>query len=147
MEISLENYYQSRHPMKGILDSTPWILDAGYWISVFVCGTWDSEFQSLVRFPIPWAVFWIPKPRIPESTNKNFPDLGIRIPSFVLVTIVAGEFSFSLAIYVLVWSYSLWGWTYFFSFQTLKLNFKFPYYGHYLESVLLTTGGNYKWFI
>ena len=52
MEISLENYYQSRHPMKGILDSTTWILDAGYWISVFVCGTWDSEFQSLVRFPI-----------------------------------------------------------------------------------------------
>ncbi|CAH3030563.1 unnamed protein product, partial [Porites evermanni] len=25
--------------------------------------------------------------------------------------------------------------------KTLKLNFKFPYYGHYLESVLLTTGG------
>ena len=105
MEIVLESSYLSRHPMKGslskswILDSTPWIPDAGYWISVFVCGTWDSAFQSLVRFPIRWAVFWLPKPRIPESTNKNFPDFGIRIPSFVLVTIVAGEFSLSLAIY------------------------------------------------
>ena len=58
MEIVLESSYLSRHPMKGslskswILDSTPWIPDAGYWISVFVCGTWDSAFQSLVRFPI-----------------------------------------------------------------------------------------------
>ena len=55
MEIGLESYYLSRHPMKGslskswILDSTPWIPDAGYWISVFVCGTWDSAFQSLAR--------------------------------------------------------------------------------------------------
>ena len=59
MEISLKNYYQSRHTVKGsprkswILDSTPWIPDAGYWISVFVSGTWDSAFQSLVKFPIP----------------------------------------------------------------------------------------------
>ena len=27
---------------------------------------------------IPRAVFWIPKPRIPDSTSKNFP--GFRIP-------------------------------------------------------------------
>ena len=44
----------------------------------------DSGFQLLVRFRIPWAVFQIPKPRIPDSTckvfldswfhGKNFPD-------------------------------------------------------------------------
>ena len=37
----------------------------------------DSEFQSLVEFRIPWAVFWIPKPRIPDSTSKNFTDSGM----------------------------------------------------------------------
>ena len=40
----------------------------------------DSGFQSLVRFRILSAVFRIPKPRIPDSTNNNFPDCGIRIP-------------------------------------------------------------------
>ena len=34
----------------------------------------DSGFQSLVGFRIPWAVFRIPKPRIPGSTSKICPD-------------------------------------------------------------------------
>ena len=36
-------------------------------------------FQSLVGFRILWAVFEIPKPRIPNSTSKNFPYSKIRI--------------------------------------------------------------------
>ena len=39
----------------------------------------DSGFQPLVGFLIFLAVFWIPKPRIPDSTSKNFPDPGIWI--------------------------------------------------------------------
>ena len=47
----------------------------------------DSRFQSVVRFRIPWFVFRIPKPKIPESTNisrildstsKNFLDSRIQ---------------------------------------------------------------------
>ena len=34
----------------------------------------DSEFQLLVGFQIPWAVFRFPKPRIPDSMSKIFPD-------------------------------------------------------------------------
>ena len=40
----------------------------------------DTGFQSLVRLRIPYAVFRNPKPRIPNSTRKNFPDSEIRIP-------------------------------------------------------------------
>ena len=40
----------------------------------------DSGFQSLVAFRIPWAVFRIRKPRIPDSKRKCFPDSGIRFP-------------------------------------------------------------------
>ena len=40
----------------------------------------NSGFQSFVGFRIPWAVFRIPKPRIPDSTSKIFLDSGIRIP-------------------------------------------------------------------
>ena len=39
----------------------------------------NSGFQSLVGFQIPWAVFWIPKPRILDFTSKTLPDLRIRI--------------------------------------------------------------------
>ena len=40
-----------------------------------VCqGKLDSGFQSLVGFRIPRAVFRIPRPKIPDSTRKNFPD-------------------------------------------------------------------------
>ena len=40
----------------------------------------DSGFQSLVGFRILSAGFRIPKPRIPDSRDKNFLDSGIRIP-------------------------------------------------------------------
>ena len=50
-----------------ILDPTQWIADSMYWIPVYVSGSLDSGFRSLVGFRIPWAVFWIPKPRIPDS--------------------------------------------------------------------------------
>ena len=42
----------------------------------------DSEFSSLVGFRIPWAVFWIPKPRIPGSTSKTFPKSRFHRPKF-----------------------------------------------------------------
>ena len=42
---------------------------------IFVSGTWTPD---LVEFRIPWAVFRIPKPRIQDSTSKDFPDSGIR---------------------------------------------------------------------
>ena len=40
----------------------------------------DSGFQSLAGFRILSAGFWIPKPRIPDSTSTKFVDSGIRIP-------------------------------------------------------------------
>ena len=43
-------------------------MELGFWILV-VSG-----------FPDFSAVFRISKPRIPDSTSKNFPDSGIRIP-------------------------------------------------------------------
>ena len=59
---------------KGIQDSLGfWIPCRGFRIPV-------TGFQSLVGFRILWAVFWIPKPRIPDSTSKNCTDSGIRIP-------------------------------------------------------------------
>ena len=51
-----------------VLDSSQWDLDSG--------------FQSLVGFPILKAVFRIPKPRIPDSTSKNFPDSGFHKQNF-----------------------------------------------------------------
>ena len=48
------------------------VLDSG-----FHAGLWrwnlDSRFQSLVGFRIPWTVFWIPKPNVPDSRSKTFP--------------------------------------------------------------------------
>ena len=73
-------------PCKGIqaqsrmLDSTPWIPDSRYWIPDLFQWNLDSGFQLLVGFRIPWAVLRILRPRIPDSTRKNFPDAGIPIP-------------------------------------------------------------------
>ena len=39
----------------------------------------DSGFQSFVGFRIPWGIFPIPKPRMPDFTGKNFLDSGIRV--------------------------------------------------------------------
>ena len=63
---------------KTVLDSGFQAMDFGFQVldTVFVSGTWILfKFQALVGFCIPWAVFRIPKHRIPD-----FPDSGIRIP-------------------------------------------------------------------
>ena len=41
---------------------------------------WAPDSKSLEGFRIPWAVFWIPNSRIPDSISKIFPDSGFRIP-------------------------------------------------------------------
>ena len=70
-------------PMQGnqrqswILDSAPWILDSVYWIPDLSVDL-DSRFQLSVRCRIPTAVFWIGRPRIPDSTSQKFP--RFRIP-------------------------------------------------------------------
>ena len=69
---------------KGIQDSLEfWIPGSGFRI----LSQWnlDSGFQSLEGFQIPWDVFQIPKPRIPDSTSKNFPSLR-KQPTFVDAT-------------------------------------------------------------
>ena len=66
-----------------IPDSTPWIPDFKYGIQDFCQCSVDSRFQSLMGFRIPWSVFRIQKPRIPDSTSKisrilesTFPYMG-----------------------------------------------------------------------
>ena len=61
-----------RAPGKGIQDS----LDSGFHGDRFrILCQWNlySRFQSLAAFQNPWAVFWIPEPRISNSTSKDFP--------------------------------------------------------------------------
>ena len=63
-----------------------WIPHHGFRIP----GTGFPSLSVELGFWIPWAVFWIVKPRIPHSTSKNFSDSefhkqnladsGIRIP-------------------------------------------------------------------
>ena len=60
-----------------ILNFTPRIPDSRLLIS-FCQWNLDSGFQSLVGFRILWVVFRIPRPRISDSTSKNFPVCGIR---------------------------------------------------------------------
>ena len=47
-------------------------------------GNWIPDsiffFFFFVELRIPRALFWIPKPRIPDSTCKKFSDSGIQIP-------------------------------------------------------------------
>ena len=60
---------------KTVLHSGFHAVDSGFQV-VNPNSQWNSlnsRFQSLVGFRIPWAVFRIPKPRIPDSTRKNFP--------------------------------------------------------------------------
>ena len=65
-----------------VLDSGFHVVDSEFQELDFSLCQWklDSGFPSLVGFRILWAVFWVPKPRIPDSTSKNFTDSGIRIP-------------------------------------------------------------------
>ena len=44
------------------------------------------KFQSLLGFQIPWAVFQIPKPRIPDSIRKSSLIPEVRIPFHFLVS-------------------------------------------------------------
>ena len=50
-----------------------------YWIPSLCQWNLNSGSQSLLRFRIPWAVFRIPKPRIPDSTSKIFPESGFHL--------------------------------------------------------------------
>ena len=59
------------------MDSGFRVLDSG-----LIQWNLDSGFHSLVGFRIPWAVFWIPKPRILDSTSKIFPDFGFYMSKF-----------------------------------------------------------------
>lgn len=45
----------------------------------------NSWLQPLVRFRIPWAIFWIPKTRIRDSKSKKFPDsfTSVNAPTFI----------------------------------------------------------------
>ena len=45
----------------------------GFWIWMWIPYqlNLDSRFQSLAGFRIPWAQFWIPKPRTSNSKRKN----------------------------------------------------------------------------
>ena len=84
-------------PCKGIQDRLGfWILDSALWtldwtlrfgfripvIGFRILCQWnlDSGYQSLVGFRIPWVVFRIAKPRIPDYTRKYFLHSGIRVP-------------------------------------------------------------------
>ena len=62
-------------PCKKIQDSLCfWIPRRGFRISITGFKILDSGFQSSVGFRIPWAVLLIPRPKIPDSTSKYFPD-------------------------------------------------------------------------
>lgn len=72
--------------IKGIQARQSWILysmaripGSICWIPVFFQWNLDSGFQSSVVFWIPWAVFQIPRSRIPDPTSINSPDSGIWI--------------------------------------------------------------------
>ena len=60
------------------------VLDSGFQVMDSSLCHWnlDTGFQSLMRFRIPWAVFRIPKPRIPDSTCKFFLDSGCHSKNF-----------------------------------------------------------------
>ena len=53
-----------------ILDPIPWIVDSGCWIPIFFQWNVDSGFHALVGFWSTWALFWIPKSWIPDTTSK-----------------------------------------------------------------------------
>ena len=63
---------------KTVLDSGFHVVDSRFQVLDSSLCQWnlDSGFQSLVGFRIPWAVFRIPKPGIPDSISKIFPVSG-----------------------------------------------------------------------
>ena len=75
-----------RNPRQSwILDSMPWIPDSSYWIPI------------LSRIPDFFlAVFWIPKPRIPDSTAKiaRFPESGFLYMDWdIIVDATSGTYN------------------------------------------------------
>ena len=60
-----------------ILDSRN-SVDSSLWKRIL-----DSEFQSLMGFRTPWAIFRIPKPRIPDSTRNIFPECRFKKQRFL----------------------------------------------------------------
>ena len=75
------DHIKGTHP-KTVLDSESHSMGSGFLVLDSSIFHWNlnSSFHSLFGLRIPWAVFWIPKPRIPDSTRKNFTDSRIRIP-------------------------------------------------------------------
>ena len=75
--------YHSPHvrESRAVLNSEIHAEDSGFHVLDSPICQWnlDSGFQSLVGFRIPWAVFRIPKPRIPDSISKIFRGSGIWI--------------------------------------------------------------------
>ena len=76
-----------------VLDSGFHAVNSGFQVLDSSLCQWNlnSVFQSLLGFRTPWAVFRIPKPRIPDSTDKNsrilkswFPYMGWLIFSFII---------------------------------------------------------------
>ena len=69
------------NPSETVLDSVFHSEDSRFHLldSRFCQWNLDSGFQSLVGFWIPWAIFQIPRSRIPDPTSINSPDSGIWI--------------------------------------------------------------------
>ena len=67
---------------KTVLDSGFHAMDSGFQVmDSRISGTSGHQILSLAGFWIPYDVFRVPKPRILESTNKNFSVSGLRISS------------------------------------------------------------------
>ena len=82
LRLCLHYVLTHKRESRTVLDCGLHTVDSGFQVLDSSICQWnlDSGFQSLVGFRIPWAVVQIPKPRIPDSMSKNFPDCGIRIP-------------------------------------------------------------------
>ena len=90
MSMIINKYFYSWSPhvkkAKTVLDSGFHAMDSP---GILILRQWnlDSGYQSLLWFRIPWAVFWIPKARIPDCTAKlgRIPDSTCRPVPIVLV--------------------------------------------------------------
>ena len=71
-EINLGDNSPLVRKSKTVSDSGFLAVDSGFQVLDFSLCQWnlDSGFQSLVGF------FWIPNPRISDSTSSNFPDFA-----------------------------------------------------------------------
>ena len=73
---------------KTVLGSEFHAVDSGFQILAIDSSLYqwnlDFGFQSLVRFRVPCAVFWILKPRIPDSAGQIFKDSGFHKQKSVL---------------------------------------------------------------